>query len=436
MAAPLNGNSVLQNIAYGAVNLINSPSQRTLDLLEQLNYLNGLNAAYKRTAPGEIIEPEIKITEKRIKKETLMELIQKIKTTAALLGIRLTLEDEKKLSEFTSIAEANKYLIELKSSTKVNVLTQEQVDLLKRVTGSYLDPAVRALEDTIKRLMNEIDQYQNTISSKYREYFSAKAKFESINKNEDATFSKAVNDILSEGYYTLKCITNSNIEFLTPSIICSYIDQEKNINMSVNLGEFYIRIWFADLGVDVMPFVGNIKSGGYYHPHLSSNRLCWGNVANTYNLARKNYDIKSVLECVKHLLSNYNPDSPYERLDRFDMLVNKNKYENIYKYLSAQEIEAINPGVNLYSFLEVIDVNDDGPLDQKFVYERMEHFEHDNDDGDLSEGQKYYYKLYYRRNSLTGQIDNEEFIRASDGTYHDVDDLDYDNQEFNSVRGW
>lgn len=426
----------LFNRANGIVNYVgqSSLSDRTVSLLNTFNSLyeqkiNGINFS------SVLIDEQI-FDETKNKKEELMELIQRIRTTAALLGVRLTPEHDAELAKFTSINEANKFLIGLKTSAKASLLTQDQINIIKSGTGSYLDPELRRLEQIMKEKMSNVESYQASINSCYRDYFSAKAKFENMKKDESTTVSGVINDVLTEGYYLLKYVCQTYIEFFTPNVICNYIDIEKNINMSVNLGVFAVRIHFNNLDVEVMAFQHNIKSNGYYHPHISNSRLCWGNVANAYALARKNYDIKTILDCVKNLLSNYNPDSPYERLDRFDAIVNKEKYQDVYKYLTAEQLKIISPSYIAYKYWQVID-HDSNPIGldlEGFVVANKEELQDE-------EGQQqcfYYYEIFYRRNSLSGQIDESPYIKDSSGDYLSIDEFESENPdyEYELTNGW
>lgn len=76
--------------------------------------------------------------------------------------------------------------------------------------------------------------------------------------------------------------------------------------------------------IKVLPNKNNTKSSGYYHPHVSNMRVCWGNVQDTVGKALMfnskyefNYKPENAFICLRELMRSYNAASPYHSLTKF-----------------------------------------------------------------------------------------------------------------------
>lgn len=106
--------------------------------------------------------------------------------------------------------------------------------------------------------------------------------------------------------------------FVTKDVVL--VDPRPNGCSPVNLGKFLVKINpknFATNSVIIRPFFNNIDSGGYYHPHVSSGRICWGNAFEPAAKGFHGRNFKQFFKVLFSLLSTYNYESPYREMERF-----------------------------------------------------------------------------------------------------------------------
>jgi len=57
---------------------------------------------------------------------------------------------------------------------------------------------------------------------------------------------------------------------------------------------------------------------GYIHPHINRENICWGNIGPTISRLLGQLELHGLFQMVHQFLITYNPDDPYQRIERWD----------------------------------------------------------------------------------------------------------------------
>lgn len=133
-----------------------------------------------------------------------------------------------------------------------------------------------------------------------------------------------VQDILKDNWYSLDIdsLREGNVQegiiFNTPRVQLTQYNAAAGIEEHVDMGHYKVR-WIPQSNtMSVLPGVGNLRSGGYCHPHVSSSgEVCWGNAHDTYTRSMREVDPAPAFEALWVILQSFNAESPYRDLVHF-----------------------------------------------------------------------------------------------------------------------
>jgi hypothetical protein len=202
-------------------------------------------------------------------------------------------------------------------------LSEGQRELLKRVAQLSKESKNRRLErsrNTQINFLQRADTYahecQDYIKRAYTAYCDIK-DLEGVDMGEDAI--ARISKICAGSFFKLHDISGAVLTFNTPEITLTQKNVAANIDMSVPMGSYIIRLNAEESSLYVLKGAKNIR-GNYHHPYVNgSGNICWGNAQETANslLSKGHWDV--VFELLHGLLTTYTPEAtPYRALDSFD----------------------------------------------------------------------------------------------------------------------
>jgi hypothetical protein len=125
--------------------------------------------------------------------------------------------------------------------------------------------------------------------------------------------------------------------------------------LEVDLGPFEVNLDLEEKRVYVYGISGAIEVDGYVHPHVtSSGSPCFGSATYKFREAMARMDIAKVLRMTQAMLTQYNPNSTYKRLELYyvqQLDADMSKFPVIYlkeEELSSHEIEALGDRLDNY----------------------------------------------------------------------------------------
>ena len=258
-------------------------------------------------------------------------MMAKVRIIASMLGVDITPEREAELNTLDSMAEANKKLVGWKTEApKLAEVTlyPEEIKTLEEA-GMLANPRVRTLKDGLASFETRINQLSAEVDRYIADSIKYRVELKDLESRPSIDVVGKVKEALATGLFTIASVGSDRIAFRTRDIICSFIDKDIGMDLRVPMGKYKIVLFYKDLSVKVLTEANNLNANGYYHPHVDNYGVpCYGNIKNAINSMRTNYDIKGILLGVQQLLSNYNPESPYEKLLVFDFKARPERYAN------------------------------------------------------------------------------------------------------------
>lgn len=264
--------------------------------------------------------------------ETMSEdMMAKVRIIASMLGVDITPEREAELNTLDSMAEANKKLVEWKTETpKLAEVTlyPEEIKKLEEA-GMLVNPRVKTLKDGLVSFESRINQLNAEVDRLIAESIKYKLELKDLESRPQIDLVGKVKEALETGLFTIVSVGSDKITFRTRDIICSFIDKDIGMDLRVPMGKYRVVLFYRELSVRILQEANTIDSNGYYHPHVDNIGIpCFGNIKSAINKMRTEYNIKGILLGVQQLLSNYNPESPYEKLLAFDVKARPDMYAN------------------------------------------------------------------------------------------------------------
>src|SRR5690606_17472446 len=103
------------------------------------------------------------------------------------------------------------------------------------------------------------------------------------------------------------------------------------------------------------------------HPHVDRGNICWGNAANTVGSKLVNGDIVEIFRLLWSLLTTYNPENPYQSIDKFKEIYDRRAAERkrqeernkAYSQASSSNT-ASTVTVNIAASVDTDEMYDDG----------------------------------------------------------------------------
>ena len=264
--------------------------------------------------------------------ETMSEdMMAKVRIVASMLGVDITPEREAELRGLTTMADANKKLVGWKTEApKLAEVTLYPEEIKTLESAAMLaNPRVKTLKDGLVSFETRINQLNAEVDRYIADSIKYRVELKDLESKPQIDIVGKVKEALETGLFTISSVGSDKITFKTRDIICSFIDKDIGMDLRVPMGKYRIQMYYRDLSLRVLTEDNNLNVSGYYHPHVDTyGAPCYGNIKNAISAMRINYDIKGILLGVQQLLSNYNPESPYEKLINFDFKAQPERYAN------------------------------------------------------------------------------------------------------------
>lgn len=191
---------------------------------------------------------------------------------------------------------------------------ESKINLLFSSTG----PAQKLMQE-LNSEQAEMAEYSEHLNRAMGKVSSLQVAIELLRKAPLPNIAENVKNVLNKGQWKLHQVAHDHISFdMVNPVILRWKDDEKGVDITCNMGKFRLAYFPANSTIKVLASGDNIKSGGYYHPHVSgSDGVCWGNAKETINQALKTQDVGAILGTTFLLLNEYNSGSPYRILSEF-----------------------------------------------------------------------------------------------------------------------
>lgn len=333
-------------------------------------------------------------------------MMAKVRIIASMLGVDITPEREAELDKLDSMAEANKKLVAWKTEApKLAEVTlyPEEIKTLEEA-AVLANPRVKTLRDGLASFETRINQLSAEVDRYIADSIKYRVELKDLESRPSIDVVGKVKEALATGLFTIASVGSDKITFKTRDIICSFIDKDIGMDLRVPMGKYKVVLFYRDLSVRILQEANNIDSNGYYHPHVDGSGLpCFGNIKNAINQMRTEYNIKGILLGVQQLLSNYNPESPYEKLLAFDFKARPDRYANknrVWKFTGD------------YIRIDENDTDSDNYID---TYE--------DDNGVVYKVFKTFIKVIEGTDIV---VDEHEYFEYSSSNYNRINDYSYD----------
>jgi hypothetical protein len=204
---------------------------------------------------------------------------------------------------------------------QVSTLTEEERN---RLVDMEKNMPLAGVED-FRRRFNE---YLSTAYSHYREYMTnirrargEKIKEESFTRPE-LRFIDQIGEIERAGFWKWDGIIGGKMFFITAQPLhLTYVNKAQGVDIQVNLG--LIAVWFRPsdgcFAVDFDRCEDLQWANGYMHPHVDGGGdICLGTAGEMAARAAGNGNITQLMAIIQQILTEYNPESPYERIASFN----------------------------------------------------------------------------------------------------------------------
>jgi hypothetical protein len=210
----------------------------------------------------------------------------------------------------------------------------EMPELLQALQGrieGQLTEHKNVLKRSIRTHVSRADDYYEYIKRELKAMVKCRIELEALEGGDPlANIRNGLDEVLSEGYWINPIFDGGFLYLNTASnIINTYKKKSAGVDISVDLGQFAVKIDLNSFAMWVIPYKNNLRSvSNHYHPHVSTNgRICWGDGSDQVHRWTSQLDLGSVLKLLYSLLHNYSDHAPYCHLNAFKD--NSKKYGRI-----------------------------------------------------------------------------------------------------------
>lgn len=219
-------------------------------------------------------------------------------------------DKQKALETCASKGEINKFILDYgqslpfapPGSISADERTKAEQDKNVQI-GQYLYK-LATQERIVERVLDKSSKEVRTL----RHYQQQLAKLRG-----EPSLEEALDKCPSSSYWQFISTKDNVLDVMTKNnVVMAYKDEEKGIDLTLDLGKFLLSIDYNDLIVKISAYSDNTVVNGYYHPHISTRGTpCWGNVSHRVAKALAHKDIGALLGLTMSLLTSYNDGSAY-----------------------------------------------------------------------------------------------------------------------------
>ena len=279
-----------------------------------------------------------------------------------VLGMRLlgnfTGTDGRLITDQTTL---NQKLISFKESIESPQWKKDSMQLFAPIIGKNVSENVssdiiskrRKIEQdlqTYQRKLGEIIEQQQELNLN----FGRSVDFCADNITE--TVKTTIAALADNNFYEFIGFSERYTYLLTQPIELRLYEPHRGLDITRQMGRFTVCIPHGKGQPKVRAGLHNYDTD-YIHPHVSaSSTICWGNVANHWQNLLLSGDYSGLLQLIQDLLTNYNPESPYQALQDNGYLPSAKRFDNasVVRALavSPADVAAFEDGVDMTQVIE------------------------------------------------------------------------------------
>lgn len=201
------------------------------------------------------------------------------------------------------------------TTAKQTVSDEQNKEIDKLFRGAMpWDKINKNLREKHNDVRNHLSKYHEALG----EMVSLREALNSLRQDPNKSYRDQIQSIVDKGQWKLRATNDEYISFiLTNECILCWKDEDKGVDITVNMGKYELRYFPSDQGISILAYSRNTEVDDYIHPHIAGGQVCWGNAEHTISMALGIFDIAKILEVAYILLHEYNDDSPYASLYSF-----------------------------------------------------------------------------------------------------------------------
>ena len=215
----------------------------------------------------------------------------------------------------------SKFLTEPDPIHEVYEMTPEQIESVSNSYQTTFDGKRRELNDNIRSYLSNAQNRLRQYNSYMSELVSSRQELESLALPDATPMLENLKKVFADPRWKFKRFSNNNstLEFIfTDEIINTHINANAGVNLRVNLGKFGFKVKINSGFNFKITYEGdNIRVGDIYHPHVSDNQLCLGNMSELWTEGVQSQDIFSLCNIAFQIMTNYNDSDPFSPLVNF-----------------------------------------------------------------------------------------------------------------------
>lgn len=285
-----------------------------------------------------------------------------INMLASQTSVNITEHRRKQLLATNDINALNKMFFEKLDSWKKEVVAipaEHKMNPIFDIKFSLRDSnEYQYLTADINQFEREFSSINENLLNKVGQLASARTALWNLeNKTPEKVLNiiEQVEKIVSGGFYTFELdqsvkMVRGSYCFYTSPIFLAYKNPAAGINIqSCPFGRFKVVYNILNGSIKVTRLAKNLEYSGYYHPHVSaSGSVCWGNAAQLYKESVQTYDMVKALNTLQVILTNYNDQSPYKPIQRFDAIVRPEVYKTEFRFTGVHVLYSSDYSFRFY----------------------------------------------------------------------------------------
>jgi hypothetical protein len=225
-----------------------------------------------------------------------------------------------------SRTEINKRLFEKEESLRETRTTSstntELTDIVKNainvLSARAIADQIAVAEERARSYIRQSMDYYRNFESYIKNAASSRASIAHL-KGQDFSIVQQVETIDSGDFWHFEEVRDDgSLIFITKhDVICTLKNPAAGIDITVNFGKFQANFNISNTSLIVDPYDNNLNVDGYYHPHINSGRVCWGNASDAVAKAISNLDVVQAMLLLSSVLIAYTPGTPYVSIEEF-----------------------------------------------------------------------------------------------------------------------
>lgn len=207
-------------------------------------------------------------------------------------------------------------------------VSRDAIALLNKVISPLTTPTYITAKRTADEYRERAVRYAREATSSLGVVAEQEAKMRELEGNSGVPLWDKIKPLVEAGWYQLDVGSlmvqtigsrDFKVRFITPEIVMKHFNPKAGIESSVPMGQYAVTWLPLRNHIAVHTHANNILVDRYPHPHVSyDGDVCWGNAHAVMSEGMSNLDPVPGLEALQVILQNYNADSPFKALYRWE----------------------------------------------------------------------------------------------------------------------